>query len=444
MRSRSLTTPRAAGALTLVLLTLAPADRAASQGARQRWERLCEIRREKFDRVLPAAMRDHGIDMWIVAQRENRVDPLYDVLGRGYTSSIGYYVFTDRGGDRIERAAMGITGGMLEGCRAYDNVSGSVDLRRYVTERAPRRIGINTSDEIGMADGMSHSLYGHVTRTLGEPWAGRLVTAERLVSDFLSQHTAGEVAAFAEAGELSRTIAERALSREVIEPGRTTLADVAWWMWDQLLARGLESSFDMPSVYVTGPAGIEATSTDRIIQRGDLLTIDWGVGYLNQFTDVKRMAYVLKEGERSVPAGLQHAFDRALAVREVIRRTIRPGPTAGDMLAELNRAVAAAGFTIMKEFNRPTDGPGTDVIIGCHSVGDRGHGSGPSIAWFNPRQLTFPLRATNFLSIEFFAYTAAAEWGGRKVRIPLEDDAIVTQRGIEWLYPANSRILVIP
>ena len=80
----------------------------------------------------------------------------------------------------------------------------------------------------------------------------------------------------------------------------------------------------------------------------------------------------------------------------------------------------------MKTFNRPSADPTiTDVIIGCHSVGDQGHGSGPSIAFFNPLRLTFQIRPSNFFSIEFFAYTAAPEWGGRKVRIPLEDDAVV-------------------
>jgi len=29
---------------------------------------------------------------------------------------------------------------------------------------------------------------------------------------------------------------------EVITPGRTTLEDVSWWMWDQLLARSLNVS----------------------------------------------------------------------------------------------------------------------------------------------------------------------------------------------------------
>lgn len=52
-------------------------------------------------------------------------DPLYEDLGRGYPGSMpGFYVFTDRGGDRIERAALGIDGYMLEECGVYDIVSG--------------------------------------------------------------------------------------------------------------------------------------------------------------------------------------------------------------------------------------------------------------------------------------------------------------------------------
>ncbi len=33
--------------------------------------------------------------------------------------------------------------------------------------------------------------------------------------------------------------------------------------------------------------------------------------------------------------------------------------------------------------------------------------------------------------------TKTEEFGGKKVRIPLEDDAIVTERGVEWFYPLN-------
>ena len=413
-----------------------------AQEARRRWERMCQIRAEKFDLVLPTAMHDNDTDMWIVVMREGLLDPLWEALGRGYVGDWAYYVFTDRG-QRVERAAFGVDGYMLEECGVYDHFGGADELAAFVAERDPRRIGVNMAASIGGADGLSHTSYLHLRDVLGPRYGERLVSAERLVSDFRSTRTATEIAAFAEAGEMSREIAERAFSNEVITPGVTTLEDVAWWMWDQLLARGLDSSFDMPSVYVTGPEGIAATSTDRIIQRGDLLMIDWGVGYLDFYTDMKRVAYVLKEGEVEAPEGLRHAFDQALKVRDVMKATIKPAPTAQIALDRTVAAIEAAGFAMIP-FNQPTADPTvTDVVIGPHSVGNWGHGLGPSLAFFNPTRLTYELRPGTLISVELFAYTANPDWGGKKVRIPLEDDAVVTDRGVEWLYPANRRILLI-
>ncbi len=438
----------------IVLLVLA--THATSQEARRRWDRLNQIRRDKFDHVLPAVMREHGVDMWITMIREANYGSFRTDLGEGYTSADGFYVFTDRGdaadrggdvgdqgGARIERAALGIDGPLMERNGAYDLFLGADELAAFVAERDPGVIAINTSRAIGPADDLSHTGYEQLVETLGAPWNERLVSGEAFVADFRARRTASELVAFGEAGEISRTLAERALSNEVITPGETTLEQVAWWLMDRLLERGLGSSFGLPSIYITGPDGIEAISTDRIIQRGDLLMIDWGVGYLGFFTDMKRVAYVLRDGETEPPASLRHAFDRALAVRDVITATIKPGRSAGQAEEEVHAALAAAGFVNIP-FNQPSDDPDTtDVVIGCHSVGNTGHGIGPSVAFFNPVQREFPLRATNLLSIELFAYTAMPEWNGKKVRIPLEDDAVVTERGVEWLYPANSRLLVV-
>jgi len=199
----------------------------------------------------------------------------------------------------------------------------------------------------------------------------------------------------------------------------------------------------MPSVYVTGAPGIIATSNDRIIQRGDIIMIDWGVGLMNMYTDMKRMAYVLQEGETAVPPGIQNAFDRAVEVRTIIKETIKPGVTAKEAEEAVYQALIDKGFNKMKGFNQATEMDVTDVIIGCHSVGNWGHGIGPSIAFFNPKRLHYEIKPTNLLSIELFAYTKLPEWGGKKLRVPLEDDAIVTERGVEWLYPINPRVLLI-
>ncbi len=431
--------------LSGLLLALCLATAVAYGGeAQQRWELMNQIRQDKFDLVLPEVMRENGIDMWITVIREGYNDPLTEDFGKGYVGDYGYYIFTDRGGDRIERAALGIGTYLIEENGAYDIVTGEFDLAEFVSERDPETIALNYSKHIGGADGLSHTSFMKLSEELGEKYAERFVSSERLASDFRSRRVATEIAAFARAGEMSRQIAERAFSNEIITPGKTTLADVAWWMREQQFKKNLDTSFGMPSVYITGPDGFVALSNDHVIQRGDFLAIDWGVGYLNFYTDMKRHAYVLKDGETHVPGSIQKAFDNGREVRDVLKSSIRAGITAAENLEIINRNVEAAGFSIMEEFNKPTEDPDKiDVIVVSHSVGNLGHGMGPSIAFFNPERLTYDVKVSNLFSIELFAYTAIPEWGGKKLRIPLEDDAVLTERGIEWLYPVNQKILVI-
>lgn len=412
--------------------------------AQKRWKLMNQMRQDKFDLVLPEVMRENNVEMWITVNREGYDDPLTEDFGKGYVGSWGYYVFTDRGGDRIERAALGIDTYLVEENGAYDVVTSDFDLAEFVSERDPKTIALNYAEHIGAADGLSHTSYLRLREILGEKYASRFVSAQKLASDFRSRRVASEIAAFAWAGEMSRSIAERAFSNEVITPGKTTLADVAWWMHEQQFENHLGTSFGMPSVYITGPDGFVALSNDHVIQRGDFLAIDWGVGYLNFYTDIKRHAYVLQEDETHLPASIQKAFDNGRKVRDILKSNIKAGRTAGETLDLLVERIEDAGFTYMESFDQATTDPDKiDVIIGCHSVGNLGHGIGPSIAWFNPERLTYTIHPTNLFSIELFAYTAIPEWGGRKLRIPLEDDAIVTERGVEWLYPVNNEVLLI-
>jgi|TARA_B110000196_G_scaffold267500_1_gene241211 Xaa-Pro aminopeptidase len=431
--------------LLLILSCIALSQSVSAKGeAQKRWERMNQIRQDKFDLVLPEVMRENGVDMWITVNREGFDDPLTEDFGKGYTGSYGYYIFTDRGEGRIERAILGVETALVEDNGAYDIFGSATDLKAFVDERNPQSIALNFARNIGAADGLSHTSYQKLSEELGSTFAERFVSAEKLASDFRSRRVASEIAAFAWAGELSRDIAERAFSNEVITPGQTTLAEVAWWMREQQFENNLGTSFGMPSVYITGPDGFVAVSDDHVIQRGDFLAIDWGVGYMNFYTDMKRHAYVLQEGETHLPDSLQKAFDNGRAVRDILKANIKAGRTAGETFELLNAHINDAGFRVMETFNNPTDDPDiVDVIIGCHSVGNLGHGIGPSIAWFNPERMTYVIQPTNLFSIELFAYTAIPEWGGKKLRIPLEDDAIVTTRGVEWLYPVNQKVLLI-
>ena len=64
--------------------SIEPGEPGTSQEARRRWEVMAQIRRDKFDYILPEAMRENAIDMWITVMREGLHDPLYEDLGRGY------------------------------------------------------------------------------------------------------------------------------------------------------------------------------------------------------------------------------------------------------------------------------------------------------------------------------------------------------------------------
>lgn len=259
--------------LAALLLPLTPSVQGKGE-AQRRWEMMNQIRKDKFDLVLPEVMRENDVEMWITVIREGMDDPLVDDLGRGYTGGWGYYVFTytpeQQASGRVERMALGIGTYLIEENGAYDLVTeGAFDLAELVAERDPRTIALNYAEHIGAADGLSHTAFLHLSELLGPTYAERFVSAQKLISDFRSRRVATEVAAFARAGEISREIAERAFSNEVIEPGKTTLADVAWWMREQQFERGLGTSFGMPSVYITGPDGFVALSNDHVIQRGD-------------------------------------------------------------------------------------------------------------------------------------------------------------------------------
>jgi hypothetical protein len=61
------------------------------------------IRHDKFNYVLPNAMRRNNIDMWIVIDHGCGTEPMLLDFGIETAYGQGIYVFYDGGGDRIER-----------------------------------------------------------------------------------------------------------------------------------------------------------------------------------------------------------------------------------------------------------------------------------------------------------------------------------------------------
>ena len=427
--------------------------------AQSRWETLNNIRKEKFNVILPLAMKENGIDMWIHVMREGNPDPLNIDLG----GDNGYFIFTDKGDERIERAVLGGFEEDLELLGVYDVFASQDQLHKFVSDRNPKRIAINMSNWITVADGLSHTEYQKLTKALGEEYSSRIVSAEMVITDFRTRRVQIEIDVYSEICEMARQLLERALSNEVIIPEETSLEDVGWWMEDQLSIIGVRSTFELatPMIIHSDKANrVEYNSRDYIIQRGDLMQYDYGISHMNFGTDFKRVAYVLNEGETSVPSGIQFGWDRALEARDVIKPNINVGQTAAETIEKVGKALEDAGFEWFPltvdpmlgggpsiEPNENQEYPGkTEVMIDCHCVGNTGNSevaSGPSIAGFRKDRAHLVIKENNLFAFEFMAYTPNPDWNGWKVRFNIEDNAVVTKKGVEWLYPPNKKILLI-
>ena len=349
---------------------------------RSRWERLDLIRREKFDFVLPKALRDNNVDMWIHTVKLGNPDPLFKDLGTGFTllspqpynGSSVYFIFTDKGEERIERAIIGAEA--LYGDGGYDIISEEMNLKNFVSERDPKRIALNMSGMFAVADSLSHTSYLSLLEILGEPYSNRIVSAENVISDYRGRRVIREIVEFGQLGEITRLMIERALSNDVITPGITTLQDVAWWTKDQILKLGIEPIFErlfMPKIlYSTLSTLSETSSPNYVFQKGDLFQFDFGFEAMNMGTDIKRTAYILPKGETTVPRGVQHAWDEGLRARKILRESIKVGQTAGQTLEIMGKNFEDAG-----------------LIIRCAVSGRNPHIEGPASISLSP---VFPMQ----------------------------------------------------
>jgi hypothetical protein len=294
-------------------------------------EALRLMRNDKLDLILPGAMRDNDVDMWIHVTRGQ--DPMAIQFGR----TSGYLIFTDLG-DRIERAVFGGSAGAVEKidvwgsedvARAfagynYDNSDPSQgfsvpevfnEITEFVAGRDPQTIAVNYSDFLPVADGISHTQYLKLEKVLGPKYSERIVSAENVINDFLVRRTSREVAAQVEVLALARQRVLELLSHVV--PSETTAREAH--------ARVLYSADSDRS---------ETRSPHYVLQRGDLFYsgADAGGGYMDFDIDTKTYAYILREGETEVPEFIQEVYDLAIAGQWIMRPHMRVGMTGGGIV----------------------------------------------------------------------------------------------------------------
>ncbi|HSJ63289.1 MAG TPA: M24 family metallopeptidase [Gemmatimonadaceae bacterium] len=414
---------------------------------------------ERMETVLPALMRRHGVDFWVIPMREYNEDPMFSSLVSPTTFAARrrtIYVFHDRGPERgVDRIALGGTsqGGVYTAVRSTVAVADAPAganarertaelwgdaqwqvLKALVEERQPRTIGINISRTFAFADGLSAGEHEGMSEALGPRWTSRYRRTEGMAVDFIATRLPGETEVFERMNRLAWEIIGTAFSSTVITPGVTTTQDVVWWMRQRVNDLGLGSWFQ-PSVSVQR-RGVPSDSlgANPVIQRGDVLHCDFGIVAMRLTTDTQHMGYVLREGEREVPAGLRAALAASNRLQDIVMSEIRPGRSGNAVLrASLERMRAA----------------GIDGTVYTHPIGTHGHGAGPLIGLWDyqdgvPGRGDHEVIPSMWFSIELQATTPVPEWDGQRVRSAQEEDAVIGADGVpRWAHARQTEFHLI-
>lgn len=392
----------------------------------------------RLDTIIPAIMREQGIDLWLLVAREYFEEPVVasmldaeNMHARRRTILIFYDPGHGKPVERLTVSRYGL-GGLF--APAWDPAM-QPDQWQAVAEliaaRNPSRIAVNSSDLYQFADGMTVSQYDKFTAALPAPLRARIVSGEGLAIRWLETRMPAEMELYPTVLRTAHAVIAEAFSRKVITPGVTTAEQVQWWYRDRLLELGLTPWFH-PSVGIQRQGVKGMLEGAEVIQPGDLLWTDFGITYLRLNTDTQHLAYVLKPGESDAPAGLRQGLANSNRLQDILRRQFAAGRSGNEVLA-LARAQAIAA--------------GLDPSIYSHPIGLHGHGAGPSIGFWDNQNAdprgSGTINANTAWSIELTTYAAVPEWGGQRVDFRAEENAFFDGRSVRFIDGRQTELTLI-
>jgi Xaa-Pro aminopeptidase len=403
-----------------------------------------DITSKRIRQLLPSLMKQSNIDMWLLISREYNEDPvLKTFLPATWISArrTTMFVFV-RQGTTVKALAIAPynVGNVFE--RAWDKKSQPNQwqaLVEIIEKYDPETIGINQSKIWAHADGLVATEKERLLAELPEKFEQRLVSAEALAVGWLETRIPEEIELLKSMTALAHDIIAEGFSNKVIKSGGTSTDDVTWWFREKILALKLATWFH-PSVSIQRSDNITFDHEDaftngtgsKIIKKGDLLHVDFGISYLRLNTDTQQHAYVLKEGEKSAPAYLNNALKKGNQLQDIFTNNFAPGKTGNTVLRQSRKQAIEAGLN-------PT--------IYTHPLGYHGHGAGTTLGMWDSQggvagSGDYPLHLNTSYSIELNNAIHIDAWN-KEIRIMLEEDAHYDASGVWYLDGRQTELLLL-
>jgi Xaa-Pro aminopeptidase len=286
---------------------------------------------EKVDQAI-MILNEFDVDCWITFVRETAIsrDPMLSFLVGSNVTWHSAFIVTKSG------TTYAIVGQMdkktVEDLGVYQHIFGYVEgfkgkLLNTIKEINPSSIAVNYSEDSEICDGLTHGMYLTLYGFLAEiGFEDRLVSSEKVASSLRARKTDYEI------GRIKKAIVQTqeifTLVSSFIQPGRTE-REIAAFMLREVEQRGLDLAWDVghcPAVF-TGPDTAEAhyKPTDRKVEPGHVLNMDFGVKIEDYCSDLQRTFYVLEEGESQVPEDVHKGFETIVTAIDLAYRAMKPG-----------------------------------------------------------------------------------------------------------------------
>ncbi len=170
---------------------------------KERAERYDALLNERIHNLLPELMDRHGIDMWVLISREYNEDPILRTMlpatwlnARRRTIILYYRDAQKNIFEALAVARYGIGQTIKSAWDKEQQPDQWARLVELIQERNPNKIGLNISEDYGIADGLVQTDYQEFMGHLPEELTSRIVSAEPLAVSWVETRTDTEMKEF--------------------------------------------------------------------------------------------------------------------------------------------------------------------------------------------------------------------------------------------------------
>ncbi len=309
-----------------------------------------KILKEKIEQTVEI-LKEKDIDMWLTFVRESSInhDPALDmVVGVNSTWQAAFMISKD--GDTTA-----IVGDMEEGnfkqAGLYSNIIGYLKSIRepfidYLKKKDPKKIAINYSKNAVLADGLTYGMYQILLDHLeGTGFAERLISAEEIISALRGRKSPTELQIMKDAVDETLKIFDKVT--EFIKPGMTEI-EISNYVKKLTEEKGFELAWEethCPAVFAgPDPNGPHMGPSDKKIQKGTMVNMDFGIKYKGYCSDLQRTWYILNDGEEKPPEPVQKGFEVIRDAIQMVADALKPGVKGVDMDAIARNYITEQGY----------------------------------------------------------------------------------------------------